>query len=482
MFVTSGAVLVLEILAARVLAPYVGDTLQTYTGIIGTVLAGIALGTWLGGRLADRVEPRRLLGPTVLIGGVLALLVLPLVALFGPTLAGRELSSIVFLAFVAFFAPAAVLSAVTPTVVKLQLSTLDETGSVVGRLSALGTAGAIVGTFVTGFVLLAAFPTRPIVLGLGGALAVTGLALWWWLSPRRGLARVAVAAVIAGGVSGFAPVPCELESAYHCVRLVPDPDRPGGHTLVMDALAHSYVDVDDPTHLEFAYVRAIVAAVDSHAPPGASGYHIGGAGLTIPRHLAADGGGRQVVAEIDPALLDLAVDELGFEPDAEGVEVAIADARLDLAERAGAGFDVVVGDAFGGLAVPWHLTTVEFLAHVRAALDDDGVYAVNVIDHPPLAFARAHAATLAQEFEHTAVVAPPERLDGDRGGNLVLLAGDRPVDPTALSGQLAARDLDWQVHPDAGTWADDAQILTDDHAPVDQLLTPVPRRETTSPF
>ena len=97
MFVTSAGVLVLEILAGRLLAPYVGVTLETYTGIIGTVLAGIALGNWLGGRLADTRDPRTLLGPTIAIGGMLALACLPVVRTFGPALAGRAPVAIVAL-------------------------------------------------------------------------------------------------------------------------------------------------------------------------------------------------------------------------------------------------------------------------------------------------------------------------------------------------------------------------------------------------
>src|SRR5919106_4234165 len=110
-FFTSGAVLVLEILAGRLLAPYVGVRLETYTAIIGTVLAGIALGTWLGGHLADRVDPRRLVGPMMVAGGGLSVLSVPLVRAYGtPSIAQAD--AIVVLAMVGFFAPAAVLSAV----------------------------------------------------------------------------------------------------------------------------------------------------------------------------------------------------------------------------------------------------------------------------------------------------------------------------------------------------------------------------------
>ena len=80
-FTTSAAVLILEILAGRLVAPYVGDSLETYSGVIGTVLAGIALGTWVGGWAADRVDPRRLIGPLLVGGGALAIASVPIVRL-----------------------------------------------------------------------------------------------------------------------------------------------------------------------------------------------------------------------------------------------------------------------------------------------------------------------------------------------------------------------------------------------------------------
>ncbi|MFO8074934.1 MAG: fused MFS/spermidine synthase [Egibacteraceae bacterium] len=472
-FATSAAVLVLEILAGRILAPYVGDTLQTYTGIIGTVLAGIAVGTWLGGRLADRRPPRTLLGPTIVLGGVLTLLVLPVIALFGPQLAGREVSAIILLAFLGVFAPAAVLSAVTPTVVKLQLADLDETGTVVGRLSALGTAGAIVGTFLTGFVLLAAFPTRPIVLAIGGGLIVAGAALWWWLGAGRAPAALAAAVLAALALAAWTPVPCEIESAYFCAQVIEDPERASGRILKLDALPHSYVDLADPTHLEFAYTIVLDAVINEHAGNAPRLLHLGGGAFTLPRHAAATRpDATNVVVEVDPALVDLARQEFDFAPEREGVEVVVDDARLDVAERPAGRYDAVLGDAFGGLAVPWHLTTAEFLADVDAALAPGGVYAVNVIDHPPYDFAHAQAATLRAVFDEVALAAPPAWLDGQAGGNAVLVAGAE-LDPEGLEATLAARGLDWRVRHGAAldTRLEGAMVLTDDHAPVDQLLT-----------
>jgi spermidine synthase len=478
-FGTSAAILVLEILAGRLLAPYVGVTLETYTGIIGTVLAGISLGTWIGGRLADRVDPRLLLGPLLLAGGALALLVVPAIAFVGALRPGAGPAAVVLFSAAAFFLPAAVLSAVTPTVVKLQLRDLARTGTVVGRLSAIATAGAIVGTFVTGFVLVAALPSRPIVLAVGAVLLALGAAVVLAFRRERGGGAIAVAlvlAVVGGGASAAAPEPCERESAYFCVRVVEDPSRPTGRTLYLDTLRHSYVDLADPTHLEFSYAQVMADAIAAArpAPQPVRALWIGGGGFTLPRWLAATHpGSDSLVLELDPVVLGTARDELGLTL-SDGLRVRVGDARLGLADEPEAAYDVVVGDAFGGLAVPWHLATCEFAEGIRRVLRPDGIYLVNVIDYPPLGFARAEVATLRTVFAHVAVIAPPARIEGRQGGNLVIAASEAPLPVDAILAENRARLDDDQVVADAlglDRFTDGADVLTDDHAPVDQLLS-----------
>ncbi|MDQ4149368.1 MAG: fused MFS/spermidine synthase, partial [Actinomycetota bacterium] len=146
-FFSSGAVLVLEILSLRLVAPYLGLTLETSTAVIGFALAAIAAGAWIGGRAADAVAPQRLLGPTLMIAGVLVLFLGPAVRLTGGRVRGGDATAVLVMAAVAVFAPAALLSAVTPMVVKLRLASLAETGRVVGRLSGIATFGALVATF-----------------------------------------------------------------------------------------------------------------------------------------------------------------------------------------------------------------------------------------------------------------------------------------------------------------------------------------------
>jgi len=472
-FVASGAVLVLEILGIRLLAPYVGLTLETTTTIIGTVLAGIAAGAALGGRLADRIAPRRLLAELLATGGVLALGTVPLVRLLGSAVQGGGDAAALLVALVALLPSATALSAVTPTVAKLQLRDLGTTGSVVGRLSGWATAGALLGTFATGFVIVPLVPTDVAVLVVGGALLLlgAGLALRAGARSRRGAAGAVVCAVLVAGATLAAPAPCDLESTYHCARVELDRERAGGRVLVLDDLRHSYVDLDDPRHLEFDYTRWIGDAIDGAAAPGRplDGVFLGGGGFTLPRYLRATRPGSTArVLEVDAELVSLAREELGLRT-GPGLRVRAGDARVTLRAERSASADLVVGDAFGGRSVPWHLATVEFAREIRRVLRPDGIYAVNVIDNEPLALVRAQAATLRAVFGDVELIGTRGR-DGELdGGNLILLAAERRLPPTVATRSRGAVTLDRAA---VERFAGDAEPLTDDDAPADQLLTP----------
>ena len=474
-FFASGAVLVLEVLGLRLVAPYVGITLQTSSAVIGVALAAIALGAWTGGRLADAVGPRRLLPPTLALAGIVTALTLPLVRLAGPLLQGDDPVSVVILAFLAVFAPCVFLASVTPMVIKLQLADLARTGTVVGRLTGVGTLGAIIATFATGFVLLAALPSTVILLGLGAATLLLGVALGLapgdWRRPPLLLVAVALA---AGVVAATVPSPCEVETAYHCARVVPDPDRPSGRLLVLDTLLHSYVDLDDPTYLSFPYVQAMASVADVMRPPGqpVRALHLGAGGVTLPRYLAASRPGTvSRVLEIDGGIVALDRARLGLRTD-PALEVEVQDARIGLAAEPAGGRDLVIGDAFGGLAVPWHLTTREVASEIARILRPDGVYAVNVIDFPPGGFVRAEVATIAAVFPRVAIVAGGDALAGRAGGNFVLVASRAALPVEPLRARLAARGTPMSIvsGPDVAGFAGGAAVLTDDHAPVDQLL------------
>jgi MFS family permease len=467
-FFTSAAVLVLEILAVRLLAPYLGVSLEVFTGIIGVILAGISMGAWLGGRAADRGDPRRLPGPLLVAGGLTALASPLIIDAIGPSLS-TDAGSIVIAALTGFVLPTALLSAVPPVVVKIQLSSLESTGRVVGSYSAIGTAGAILGTFVTGFVLIAAFPTRPIVLVVGAGLTVAGVVLW---STRAAWAVGSLVVMVAIGAALVGMEgPCEFETTYSCAIVEEDNARPTGRTLLLDRVRNSYVDLADPTYLEFRYIRLMVDVIETEAPDGGLNVvSIGGGGFTLPGHIEhTRPGSANTVLEIDAKLVEIGRDELAL---SDEVEVIVDDARVSLRDVATDHADIVIGDAYSGTSVPWHLTTVEYTEEIDRVLSPSGVYTMNVIDYDDLDFIRSETVTLLEVFANVALFAPPDYLAGAAGGNYILVASQAPLDVDAIESAIRMRGgAEIGIEGDELTrFTGDAGVLTDDFAPVDQML------------
>ena len=483
---TSAAVLVLEILAGRLLAPYVGVSLETFTGIIGTILAGIAVGAWVGGVAADHVDPRRLLPVLLVLGGALAIATIPIVRILGEGSGAGGGPRILILTAFGFLPSATVLSAVPPAVIKLQLLDLASTGTTVGRLSAWSTAGALFGTFFTGFVLVSAAAVTTLIVAVGLALIGSGLAMWAVTRTASTGEMLGIGGLAAVSLVGVLAVdsPCETQTAYYCLSVVEDPNLAAGRTLVLDDLRHSYVDLDDPTRLEFWYIRRIADAIDAHAPsPDAriDAVYLGGGAFTVPRYVRATRpGSEQTILEIDGDLVDVVEDRIDFDR-GDDVEIIVGDGRLAVDDLADDSADVVVGDAFGSRAVPFHLATEEFLGDVERVVRPDGIYVANIIDGPNEAFLRAEAATIARVFEHVAVIRGPGIVVG-RNGNSAIVASQSPLNVESLAQRLAA-DVEPDEAPDPNRvvgellsgaelarYLDGATILTDDFAPVDQLI------------
>ncbi len=367
------------------------------------------------------------------------------------------------LSFFGFFAPAMLLTAVSPMVAKLLLQNLRETGEVVGGLSAAGTVGALFGTFFTGFVLVSAAPTRPVIIALGGLLVVWGLVhaltrgAGQLPSAGAGLGAIAVLVLAAAAAD-----PCDFESAYACGRITVDDGDDSLRFLVLDTLRHGAVDLDDPTHLEFRYINVIGDAIDAMPPGRLDALHLGGGAFNVPRYVTATRpGSTHLVLEIDPLLVDVARDELGLVTGPD-LRVVTGDARLALADLPTDSYDLIVGDAFGGLSVPWHLTTSEFIAELDRVLRPDGLYVMNVIDGGENRFVEAELATLAEHFDHRGAVVPND-WPQPAPANQILIASDAPLPEldVELAHGVVVGDID--------LFAGDGQILTDDFAPVEQL-------------
>lgn len=487
--------MVLELVAGRIIAPYVGVSLYTWTSVIGVILAGISLGNYLGGWLADRWASLRLLGVTFLLGGLSAFNILLAEGL------GYQLPDswpmviqIIVLTAVLFFLPSTILGAVSPVVAKLAVRDLNRTGRTVGRIYAAGTVGSIVGTFATGFVLISTFGTHAIVWGVALVLITMGvLFLVGGAASRRQRTRLLLGLIFIGGVGalgvqlGAWSSKCLRETQYFCIK-VRDEQHEGEpvRALILDRLVHSYTSLIDPARLIYGYEKIYAEATAYMAARGdpLRALFIGGGGYTFPKYMETTYPESELdVVEIDPGVTETAYEQLGLDRDTRIVSYN-EDARLFLIRPPTKRYTQIMGDAFNDYSVPYHLTTQEFNKLVHKWLTPDGLYLVNLIDGARHDFLRAYVYTLQQTFRHVYVAPASENWRESPRMTFVLIATDdaleldkfKPVasgEAAVLTPRRVLTDEELQALLHEGPQV----LLTDQFAPVDQMLAPVARGE-----
>ncbi|MFD3502753.1 spermidine synthase [Streptomyces sp. NPDC058676] len=270
------------------------------------------------------------------------------------------------------------------------------------------------------------------------------------------------------------PIPVTRDVDHGTAKLMPDVDRERAWLLTVDGAPQSYVDLDEPEHLEFEYARRLGHVLDVVAQAGRplDVLHLGGGALTLPRYLAATRpGSRQDVVEADRGLLELVGEYL---PLSEGAGIALhtADARAWLESAPAESADVLVADVFGGSRVPAHLTSVTYAGETARVLRGDGVYLANLADAAPFDFLRSQLATFAAVFEELMVIAEPAVLRGRRFGNAVLVAAHQPLDTSALTRRTASDAFPARVEhgPALRKFIGGAQPVRDE----DAVPSPVP--------
>jgi MFS family permease len=513
------AVMVLELVASRLVAKYLGSSLFTWTGVIGIVLGGISLGNWLGGRMADRFAPRRLAPLLLLVASLLSILVIVLDIAVGRMtwMLGSEGMSVAALArtialiAVLFLLPSCAMGTISPVMAKYALEPAHGVGRTVGGIYAAGSLGSIGGTFLAGFLLI---PT----LGLTTNIMLVGIllaALAFLMGGPRLLSGAWAALLIALALTG-APqalarsaaeppdgkrrVLFEKDSPYSYLR-VTDTDGGAGveRTLRLDALIHNRLDPARPNTLLYEYERifesltrarvAMLVAARGDASTGAlatpfSTLTLGGGGFTLPTFLErAYPDARHVVVEIDPDVVRTAQQWFGLST-TSGIEIAVGDARswVDAASRgdragrlAPERFDIVYCDVFNAFSVPAHLTTREFAQRVAAILAPGGLYLVNCIDILDSGrFLDAVLATLESVFPRVDLYTA-QSMDPRQRMTFVIAAGTQMQELPTLAGPdgvvvgaLVPESVRAALRARRG-----GMVLTDDRAPVDNLMAPV---------
>ncbi len=488
-FIASFCTMVIELVAGRIMAPYVGVSLYTWTSIIGVVLAGISIGAYAGGILADRFPSPKTLGWLLFFSGAGALSISPLTEAWGRFEIQTSLMlRILIITTVIFFFPSFILGMISPVVVRLSLDRLDRSGNTVGRIYAFSTLGSILGTFATGFFLISWMGTRNILLLMGAILIVSSPFFGGaFLKRKIVLFLFPLLFLFLWSIHGQAFKKSHAvnsyffeETDYFTVELkkMEEDDRTL-EVIVLDNLIHSYVDLKDPLHLQYGYERVYgeLTAWKAPAKPNFQALLIGGGGYTFPRYLATKYPRSGIdVIEIDPRITAIAHRHLGLSPRSR-IRSFNQDARwflMNLPKRQV--YDFVFGDAFNDLTVPYHLTTKEFSELIRELLKPDGLYIVNIIDNFPRGlFWPSYVRTLQEVFGHRNVSLVADHDFSTMGvSTMVVVAG-----PAEHPWEIFARETKgycFVLKPENLNRMLENRfsvVLTDDYAPVDNLLAPI---------
>jgi spermidine synthase len=502
-FCSAACIMVVELVAGRLIGRHLGSSLYTWTSIIGVILAGMSLGNYIGGRMADRWKPERFVGLLFLASSVVCLSTLFLNHIFAlkEPFEAMRWPWRVFLSVLSIFTmPALVLGTISPAMAKMALSRSKSVGTTIGSVYAWATVGSIVGTLTTGFYLIALLGAQGLVLTISLGLALIGLAM----GPHRWLHAIWVAVLGVGFYLAFSGSAFAMDKGY-TFGLREDADHMFGkdsdyqyvkvykeksgkdkgreiRVLALDYLIHGYIDAKDATHLEYDYEKVYrdVARRLARGKKQIAAFFLGGGSYTFPRWVIHEWpGARAEVAELDPMVVEANHAALGL-PRNTPIKTYTMDARNAVDSlRKDNKFDLIFGDAFNDLSVPWHLTTVEFVRKLRAHLNPDGAYLANIIEDIRCGqFLGATYNTLKKVFKHVVIFCTEKEGISDGRETFVVAASDAPIQ---ISDWMPGHSADF-----IGSALSDAdlaklhksskgRVLTDDDSPVENLLECVVR-------
>jgi len=493
-----------EIAAGRLIARQFGNSLYTWTSIIAVILAGVTIGYYLGGRLADKFETKRITAWLCLGSSLSTLLTLVIIyycSILSPFQNYSYPIRVLVSVLLAFFLPSAFLGSISPVMVKRVLK-ISATGKTIGVMSALSTVGGICGTIGAGFWFMTSLGPEGIVLAAALVMACIG----WSQKPKRfifccWLFLVAVlfyVSVIDPSVTighyqlesgietlGFrykkSSYIYTAESQYHTILVYDEQSRVSQSSvrvLCLDHLVHGFFNLANPGELGYEYERIYreITWRYSAGKDSISAFIVGAGSYTFPRWLQYEWPDARVdVAEIDPFVVEANYIAIGL-PRNTSIHTYTGDARNIIDNLPDtAKYDFFYGDAFDDLTVPWHLTTLEFVQKIKKHLKPDGAYLFNVIDKLESGlFLSSSYLTIQKLFKHIYLFYPNQNGIPYQRETFVIVGSDAPLDLNdwnpkyGLCGSvLSGADLD-QLLEKSGN-----RILTDDYAPVDNLLAPV---------
>ena len=493
-FVCGALVMIFEIIGSRIVSPFIGTSTYVWTSLIGIILGALSLGYWLGGRLADRRPDPKVLASVILIaGGLIAFTVLIKdVALSSIASARLGLEIKAVLASILLFGPASIcLGIVTPFAVRLKMTSLDRTGSIVGRLYALSTIGSITGTFAAGFFLIPFVGSVRTLYLIAGSLLILALLIAPVTFTTKNIAAGTLLLLgIAASEAGIYLLRQnsdlhDIDTEYSRVQVFNSLDPATGRpirALATDPYFVQSAAFIDSNELVLGYSR-FYHLIRHFRPQFDKTLIIGGAGFSFPKeYLRVYPQARLDVVEIDPQMTRIARDFFGLRDDPR-MTIFHEDARMYINRAETGQYDAVLMDAFGSLfSVPHHLTTIEAVRELSRILKDDGVVVFNLgsaITGPSNGFLQAEMRTYMEVFPQVLLFKVRPEYTDDRLQNLVIVASKSAQQMIMTNDDPEIADLLSQQYN--GVVALENNILTDDLAPVEYYNSIAQNIYLTSP-
>lgn len=476
-FLCGALTMVLELIAARVLSPYVGSSNLIWTTIIGIMLTSMSIGYWIGGKIADKNKENdvNILSNHLSIAAITTSFIPILETIFVNTLASLidqlVIVSIVS-ATVVFGIPSFILASVSPIAVKLKNHSQEDVGTTSGKISSLSTIGSIFGTFLAGFILIPNLGVRNIIFGCCVVLWMLSLILNKNKNKKYYILMIVeIVIIIVLNLIGIylfkkenPEIIKDVDSEYSriWVKEIQNEDKKY-KTLQVDTGLESYIN-QETGEMGAQYLK-YYDLFEYYNINAKDTLMIGGAAYTYPMHYLNKYENKKIdVVEIDSKMTKIAKEEFGLDTTNPNLEIYTKDGRsfLNYNEKK---YDTILIDAFKGLNAPFELTTYEAMQRVKDNLKDNGMVITNIIssiEGEESDFIKYEYNTYKAVFDDVKLYKVNEEIESNESQNLILIGFKRELSRNVEKEQEYIELLKNEVKD----FSSDKAIVTDNYAPI----------------
>lgn len=476
-FLSGALTMMLELIAARVLSPYVGSSNLIWTTIIGIMLTSMSIGYWFGGKMADKNKENdiRMLSNFLLISAI-ATSFIPILEVEFIDVLSKLSSNLVFVAIICatitFGIPSFLLATVSPIAVKIKNNSMDNIGATSGKISSLSTIGSIFGTFFAGFILIPNLGVRNIILVCCILLWILSVYLFSKKDKKYYILIVFELVMIVGLnlLGGYLfkiknpEITRDVDSEYSRIWVTNlNVGENTYKTLQVDTGLESYINQETgEMGAKYLYYYDLFEYYNKEAK---NALMIGGAAYTYPMHYLKKYEDKTIdVVEIDKTMTQIAEEEFGLDENNPNLGLITQDGRsyLNYNQRK---YDTIFIDAFKGLNAPFELTTYEAMQKAYNSLNDNGMVITNIIssiEGKDTDFIEYEYSTYIAVFDDVKIFKVNPYTPNNEKQNLILIG----IKGKTNINIEKEEEYSERLHNEIKDFSSDKAIVTDDYAPI----------------